>query len=442
MKNSLPTILIIIGITGDLSKRMLLPALGELANAGELPDNFCLIGTTRQADVKLKDLFKGLKDQTYLEKHSELFQMNIAEEKEYKKLSKRLKEIEKDFGKKAQRVFYLSIPPQVSRPVIELLGKSGLSKIENTKILLEKPFGTDLESAKELISEIDLHFNPDQVYRIDHYLAKEMTQNLLIFRIGNSLFKHTWNRDFIEKIEITASEKIGIEGRANFYEQTGALKDIIQSHLLQLAALTLMELSETFDVVDVPEKRLSALKSLQLVIGKSIHGQYEGYRKETDNSNSIVETFASLTLASTSSEWRGVPIILTTGKNLDAKKTEIKITYRQEDVRESNQLILRLQPNEGIELSLWTKRPGYDKQIEQHKLHFDYKDHYETLPEAYERVLVDAINSDHSLFTSSAEVLEAWRIIEPIQRRWESQGDDLVVYPVGSKASQVIALAE
>lgn len=434
MQNSTPTILIIIGITGDLSKRMLLPAIDQLAQASELPKDFYLIGTTRQLDVNKKDLIKNVK--------GEILRINIAEEGDYKILADRLIAIEKDFGKAAQRVFYLSIPPQVSRPVIEFLGKSGLAKIKDTKILLEKPFGTNLESASELINEIDKHFDAEQVYRIDHYLAKEMAQNLIVFRLGNSLFKHTWNRKFIEKIEIVASEKIGIEGRANFYEQTGALKDVVQSHLIQLAALTLMDLPETFDIKDIPQKRLSVLKSLQPVMGKAIHGQYEGYRDETQNPNSIVETFASITLASTSSKWKGVPIILTTGKNLDVKKTEIKITYRQEDVRESNQLTLRLQPNEGIELSLWAKRPGYSKQIEQHKLHFNYREHYESLPEAYERVLVDAINSDHNLFTSSAEVLEAWRIIEPIQKRWEINSDDLVIYHKESKISQVIALAD
>lgn len=434
MQNSVPTILIIIGITGDLSKRMLLPAIDQLAQANELPKDFYLIGTTRQLDVNKKDLIKNVK--------GEILRINIAEESDYKILADRLTAIEKDFGKAAQRVFYLSIPPQVSRPVIEFLGKSGLAKIKDTKILLEKPFGTNLESASELINEIDKHFDAEQVYRIDHYLAKEMAQNLIVFRLGNSLFKHTWNRKFIEKIEIVASEKIGIEGRANFYEQTGALKDVVQSHLIQLAALTLMDLPETFDIKDIPQKRLSVLKSLQPVMGKAIHGQYEGYRDETQNPNSIVETFASITLASTSSKWKGVPIILTTGKNLDVKKTEIKITYRQEDVRESNQLTLRLQPNEGIELSLWAKRPGYSKQIEQHKLHFNYREHYESLPEAYERVLVDAINSDHNLFTSSAEVLEAWRIIEPIQKRWEINSDDLVIYRKESKISQVVALAD
>ena len=275
MKNSIPTILVIIGITGDLSRRMLLPAIETLAKEKALPEKFYLIGTTRQNDIKLSSLFKSKKID------AEIFSMNIAEEKEYKLLAKRLKEIEKKFGEKAQRVFYLSIPPQVSRPVIEFLGKSKLAKEKNTKILLEKPFGTDLESAKELILEIDRYFQAEQVYRIDHYLAKEMAQNLIVFRLGNSLFKHTWNRQFIEKIEIIASEKIGIEGRANFYEQTGALKDVVQSHLLQLAALTLMDLPETFDIKDIPEKRLAVLQSLQPVMGKAIHGQYKGYRQET-----------------------------------------------------------------------------------------------------------------------------------------------------------------
>jgi glucose-6-phosphate 1-dehydrogenase len=216
----------------------------------------------------------------------------------------------------------------------------------------------------------------------------------------------------------------------------------VQSHLLQLAALVLMDLPETFDITDIPQKRLEALKRLQPVIGKSVHGQYEGYRDEVNNSNSIVETFASITLASTASKWKGVPIILTTGKCLNEKRTEIKITYRQEDVRESNQLTLRLQPNEGIELSLWAKKPGYDKQIEPHKISFSYRDHYQSFPEAYERVLLDAVNSDHSLFTLSMEVIESWRIIEPLQRKWELDDNSLIIYKPNSKAGQVIAMAD
>src|ERR1035437_2486585 len=215
MKNNTPTILIIFGITGDLSRRYLLPAIEAIAKAKKLPEKFEIVGITRQKNFKF-------------------FQMDIGDEKDYKKLDSHLRKIEKTFGTPTQRLFYLSVPPGVSKSIIELLGKSGLAKIKNTNLLLEKPFGVDLKNATDLARHVDKYFSPTQVYRIDHYLAKETAQNIIVFREGNSLFKKTWNKDFIESIEIIASEKIGIEGRANFYEQTGALRDFVQSHLLQL----------------------------------------------------------------------------------------------------------------------------------------------------------------------------------------------------------------
>jgi glucose-6-phosphate 1-dehydrogenase len=369
--------------------------------------------------------------------------MDLLDLEGYRLLDKRLSEIESDFGVPSQRLFYLSVPPQVSPPIVELLGESGLAAKPDTKLLLEKPFGVDLASAKDLVERISRYFKSEDVYRIDHYLAKESVQNLITFRQDNTLFKRTWNKEFIERIEISALEKIGINGRAVFYEQTGALRDLVQSHLLQLAALVLMDLPESNNLDEVPQARLAALNQLHLPKYRSImdsvkRGQYEGYQKDAKNPGSKVETFVSMLLESDDPKWQNVPIVLTTGKALDQKFTGITIFYKKNQYNEANTLTLRLQPNEGIELSLWAKKPGYDHQVERHQLKFSFKEHYQALPEAYEQVLFDAINSNHSLFASSEEVLGTWQIIDNIRKTWEMSSFDLDIYRPGSSPSQII----
>jgi glucose-6-phosphate 1-dehydrogenase len=293
-----------------------------------------------------------------------------------------------------------------------------------------------MTSAETLVRGIRAHFAEDQVYRIDHYLAKEMVQNMIVFRQSNALFRRTWNKDFIERIEIIASEAIGIEGRATFYEQTGALRDVVQSHLLQLAAVTLMDAPAAENWPAIPQERLRALQQLRLAPGAVtdavIRGQYHSYKTEVANPHSAVETFVSLTLESTDPAWRGVPITLVTGKALHRKTTEVRLQYRDSDTNEANRLVLHIQPDEGAEIDLWTKEPGYEHKRKRHSLHFSYGEHYTTLPEAYERVLVDAMRSDHSLFTSSDEVLASWRILAPVQAAWDMSSDDLITYETGA----------
>ncbi len=444
MNNNKPTILIIIGATGDLSKRKLLPAIGQIAATQMLPSQFKIIGVTRQAKINLENLLNETNNKDYLIKNTELFEMDLQNSVDYTRLSKRLREVEIEFGTEAQYLFYLSIPPNVSKSIIELIGKSGLAKKDNTKLLLEKPFGIDLKSAEDLIEHIGKFFKAEQIYRIDHYLAKESAQNIIVFREGNSLFKKTWNNEFIDKIEITVSEEIGIEGRVNFYENTGALRDLVQSHLLQLLALTLMDLPKEGHLDEVPHLRYEALKQINIPSLKSLstyakRGQYKGYREEVNNPNSMTETFASIDLESQNSKWKGVKIKLTTGKALKDKFTEIKILYKKDNTHESNELILRLQPNEGISFSFWAKRPGYEHQIGRHALNFSFKDHYTALPEAYEQVLYNAINGDHSLFSSSEEVLETWRILDTLQKNWSTSTYDLIIYEKGSDVGEVVS---
>jgi len=436
MDRNKPTILIIFGVSGDLARRYLLPAIRAIAGAGMMPPQFHIVGVTRQPSLKIDALLEKTSNTEYLREHISLHQMNVLSIDSYKELGKYLEEIEKKFNLPAQRLFYLSVPPQASKSIIEFLGMSGLSKIEETRLLLEKPFGTDLENAKELAKDIDKYFLPLQVYRVDHYLAKETAQNIIVFRDGNSLFKKTWNKDFIESIEITASEEIDIEGRANFYEQTGALRDYVQSHLLQLLALILMRLPEDDNLEKVPGLRLAALKHLK--VSKAKRGQYEEYKNEVGNPKSQVETFVSITLESSEERWKGVPITLITGKALKNKFTEIRILYKKDKDNESNELLLRLQPQEGIQFNMWAKRPGYERRVNPHYLGFKFEEFYDVLPEAYEQVLFNAVNSDHTLFTSGDEILETWRILDVLQKKWGKSGDDLIIYKKGSTVDEII----
>jgi len=441
MNKNIPTILVIIGISGDLSKRKLLPAIGQIAKTGMTPDKFKIIGITRQKNIKVNELLKNTANKKYLINNTEIFHMNLDEEKEYKRLENFLKKIDKKWKTKSQYLFYLSIPPKAGESIINLLGKSGISKKENVKLLLEKPFGTDLNSAKILAKHVSSYFKEEQIYRIDHYLAKETAQNIIVFRNGNSLFKRTWNKDFIESINVTVSEDIGIEGRVSFYEQTGALRDF-QSHLLQLLALTLMEIPKEGHLDKVPELRYKALKKLKIPTSPSVlnnvkRGQYKGYKEEVNNEKSMVETFASINLESSDKNWEGVKINITTGKSLKNKTSEIKILYRKSGEHESNELLLHLQPDEGISFSVWAKKPGYEHQVSRHALNFSFKDHYPLLPEAYEQVLFNAINGDHSLFTSGKEVIESWRIVDKLQKIWNSSTYDLIIYPKGSSIEDI-----
>jgi len=426
-----PTILIIIGVTGDLSKRKLIPAVKQILKT-VTPGSLRVLGVTRN-NLSPEDILGDAEETKTLRSNFDVYQMNLTSVDDYKKLNDYLLAKEKALGIHLQKLFYLSVPPQISLPIVELLGESGIAAGPNTKLLLEKPFGVDLESARDLIAKAKSHFKEDQIYRIDHYLAKEMTQNIVVFREKNSLFRSTWNNNFIESIEIIATEKIGIEGRATFYEQTGALRDLIQSHLLQLAALVLADVS-LVEHSDISEARLKALRQIstpQDITRQVIRGQYEGYKDEVGTPHSTVETFVSLTLTSKDPRWENVPIQLTTGKALGKKTTEVRIKYKQESADESNVLVLRIQPNEGIEIELWAKEPGYDNELQKVPLLFSYDNNARLLPEAYERIFMDAIRSDHALFTTSDEVLETWRILDPIQKAWEMDSSDLIYYKPG-----------
>ncbi len=425
------TKLLIFGISGDLSRRKLLPALQSIVT-GKAFDSLEIIGVSR-SNIAIADLLRQSTGSSELASISSIFSMDMATPSEYHRLKEYLA-----VGEDEQLLMYLSVPPSATRQIISLLGEAGFTT-PNVKLLLEKPFGVDLVSAEDMNSHIRQYFTDEQVYRIDHYLAKEMAQNIIAFRSGNAMFDHVWDARAIESIELVASEKIGIEGRAQFYEQTGALRDVIQGHLIQLLALTLMDIPSVLDWDKVPALRLKALDYLKSADPqKALRAQYEGYEKEVENTHSHTETFVSLELTSQDPRWQGVPLRLITGKGLHEKTTEIRINFKKAHDAQQNRLTLRVQPNEGVEIDLYTKKPGYEREFEVQKLAFSYPDDAH-LPDAYEQVLVDAVLSRKSLFSGSDEVLASWRILQPLLDAWSMDDAPLVTYPFHSTIDDILS---
>lgn len=424
------TKLVIFGITGDLSTRKLLPALAQIISTGDF-DDLSVIGVSRQT-IDVPDLLTTKLGDAMLADRITGFSMDTTNLDDYKRLKDFI-----DLGKDEQLLLHLAVPPMASSPIIELLGQAGLNTAR-VKLLLEKPFGIDLDSAKQMIDHVAKYYDEEQVYRIDHYLAKEMTQNIIAFRGGNALFDHVWHNGAIEKIEVIAVEKIGIEGRAHFYEQTGALRDVLQGHLMQLLALVLMDIPHDMDWTDATKMRLDALERVELADPKkAVRGQYKGYRDEVKDATSMTETFASVTLHSNEEKWLGVPLVLATGKCMSEKLTEVRVYFRKNHESQTNCLIFGIQPREGVEIELYTKRPGYDHQLETRTLSFKYPAETK-LPDAYEQVIVDAIRSRKSLFATSDEVIRAWEILTPVQQHWSKEDTDLHMYKPGTDLYDLI----
>lgn len=462
-----PAILSIFGITGDLARRKLLPGLYRLAAANLLPEPFHIIGITRQqlektevltliraaveasGDTCRQDVLEMLDDRL------EIVTMDLLTTSDYRQLGERLNAIESKAGVCMNRLFYLAIPAQTFMPLVQQLAASGLNKpcahgTGESRLLIEKPFGYDLASAQELIDELGASFTEQQLYRIDHYLAKETAQNILTFRFHNPLFKRVWDRHSVRAIMITASETIGIEGRATFYEQTGALRDFVQSHLLQLLALATMEEPSALEADAIHAQRLALLRAItpiaaNHVAAQTVRGQYQEYRREVQHQHSSTETFAALQLEITNDRWHGVPILLRTGKALADRIAEIAIVFADDSNRTvDNVLTIRIQPNEGIALQLLAKKPGLGNDVEPVHMEFCYKRSFagHTQPDAYERVLVDAFRGDKTLFATSDEVLASWHVLQQVIEEWAKSDTGLELYESGSwgpEAAHVLA---
>ncbi|HEY8998701.1 MAG TPA: glucose-6-phosphate dehydrogenase [Candidatus Saccharimonadales bacterium] len=458
-----PAAIVIFGITGDLAQRKLLPALYYLIKSNVLHEHTTIIGITRR-DVTAHEVLdekklcsrdpEGTCDAKAVAKMRgmlHMHKMDLLDGAAYDKLRDYLNDVEKKAGQPMRRLFYLSIPPTVFEPIVKLLGEHGLNTppeaAEGTaNLLIEKPFGYDLASAKELIAQVGEHFSEEQVFRIDHYLAKETVQNILTFRFGNPMFEPLWNAQHIERIEVEATEKIGIEGRAIFYEQTGALRDFVQSHLLQLVAVTTMEHPGNMSSASIHKAKLALLDSIEPISPMEIpthtvRGQYKGYREEVQSPKTATETFAALQLSIDSDRWRGVPVIVKTGKALREKCTRVRVLFRTGKGEEQNCMTFDIQPREGVEIALQVKKPGFTNATEASSMEFNYERSFGNadFPDAYERVLVDAIRGDHTLFATDDEVLASWRILEQIIEAWTQNDDNLHFYEQGSDGPKLPA---
>lgn len=441
-----PPVIVIFGITGDLSKRKLLPALYHLFRQELLPEDTKIIGISRKpltteellSTVELCVLEKdNVCDPAGLERVSraiQTHQLDPEEPEDFRKLSETLASFDTAHAERT-RLFYMSIPAAAYPPIIRNLAAAGLNEDRN-RLLLEKPFGYDLDSAEKLIKLLSKDFQESQIYRIDHYLAKETAQNLLAFRLHNPIFIPLWNCEHIQRVHIRAIEKIDIEGRKDFYERTGALRDFIQSHLMQLLAITMMDVPADMDSPSIHIAKQSFLEQLLPADpAKAVRGQYDGYRKEVGNPGSNVETYACLHLKHSAERWQDTDIMLETGKAMDQKTTDITVEFKTPHERRRNSLIFRIQPGEGISLDLVAKEPGFTDRMHHAALDFRYRETFKDKQhiDAYERVLMDAVRGDQALFASDREVLATWRVLQPVIDSWEVGGKGLIMYEAGSK---------
>ena len=442
-----PSVLIIFGITGDLAKRKVLPALYSLSRDRILHPDTRIVGISRKditGDTILDSIRKSVElqgkpcEQAILDRLSQqlsTYRLDPLQGDDYAGLKKLLE----SYGR-LDWLFYLAIPPQVYSPIIQLLGRYGLhlghpDGQNLSRLLIEKPFGYDLDSAQQLAKNMNVVFKEQQIFRIDHYLAKETAQNILAFRRHNPVFASQWDGRHIRQIHVIAKEKIGIENRVNFYERVGAMRDLIQSHLLQLLALSAMDMPDQLDAQSVHAAKYRFLHSLippgtnAPIIQTVIRGQYAGYRKEVGNPESSTETFVSMVLKSRNRLWKNCRFQLTTGKALDRKSTLIQVYFGDQP---SNILTFRLQPDEGIDVTFTIEHPGLNRALESVKMDFSYNQNTDSR-DAYERVLVDALRNDHLLFATRQEVMTSWRLLQPVLNAWENNASDLVIYPNGSR---------
>jgi glucose-6-phosphate 1-dehydrogenase len=471
-----PTTLVIFGGTGDLAQRKLLPAIYNLAHEGQLPERFNLIAFSRrdQAHEDYQQMAReSIEKYSRTEVKSEVLDgllENVRyvpgefdDDSAYEKLTETLNAFDERAGMVFNRVFYLSTAPQFFSTIVEELGQHKLDRVKDAevRIVIEKPFGTDLASAKKLNKVVLREFRESQVFRIDHYLGKETVQNVLAFRFANSFFEPVWNRNYIDYVQITASEDLGIGSRAGYYDQSGALRDLIQNHMSQLLALICMEPPASFEADPLRDEKVKVLRSispptLEQVRDISVRAQYtkgviagepvQGYKDEEGvPPDSETETYAALRLHVQNWRWAGVPFYLRTGKRLARKVTEIAVTlkpvphlaFQQQGSLgvQPNELILTVQPDEGVSLSLGAKIPGNLMRIRPVNMEFHYGTTFlSQSPEAYERLILDAMRGDASLFTRNDEVEAQWSIYDPILQAWhESHQPPMAEYPAGSQ---------
>jgi glucose-6-phosphate 1-dehydrogenase len=470
-----PCVVVIFGATGDLTRRKLLPALYRLSQQRLVPAEFAILGVGRQQltdeefRTRMREALAEFSDDDTVEETAWSSFANgifyVAGEFEnsetYTKLKARLQEIDEQRKTQGNRIFYLATSPEFFGIIASQLGRAEMTRPEAgawTRIIVEKPFGRDLESARELNAQLAAVFGESQIYRIDHYLGKETVQNILVFRFANSIFEPLWNRQYIDHVQITNAETIGVEGRGAYYEKAGALRDMMQSHVFQVAALITMEPPSTLAPNAVRDEKIKAMQAvrplpLDLVEELAVRGQYGpgqvlgetvvGYRQEPGvDPHSNTETFAALKLLFDNWRWAHVPFYLRSGKRLQKHVTEIAIQFKEVPHRlftdsdtplEPNVLVIRIQPNEGITLRFGAKLPGQAMRIRWVSMDFRYGSSFGVKPpEAYERLLLDCMLGDSTLYARRDMVERGWEIVTPILEAWKKPAPDFPNYEAGT----------
>jgi glucose-6-phosphate 1-dehydrogenase len=458
-----PCVLVLFGVTGDLSRKKLLPAIYDLANRGLLPPGFSLVGFARR-DWENEDFrqiaYESVKAHartpfredvwTHLMEGMHFVPGEFSDPGAFDALAMAVKELDESRGTGGNYAFYLSIPPKFFPQVVEQLQRSGLADREEgswRRVVIEKPFGRDLKTAVELNDTVHRVFPEEAIFRIDHYLGKETVQNILALRFANTMFEPIWNRSFVDHVQITMAEDIGIGGRAGYYDGIGAARDVIQNHLLQLLALTAMEEPTSFSADAVRAEKAKILSAVRVrgdLAQSTARGQYaagwqggvsvRGYLEEEGiPADSRTETYAAVKLEIDNRRWAGVPFYLRTGKRLSRRVTEVAMVFQQAphlpfshtDTEElgQNALVMRVQPDEGITVRFGSKVPGTSMEIRDVNMDFAYGESFtEASPEAYERLLLDVLIGDPPLFPRQEEVELSWKILDPIEEYWASRG--------------------
>jgi glucose-6-phosphate 1-dehydrogenase len=460
-----PCVLVVFGASGDLTRRKIFPALYALAVRELLPESFAVVGVARtewsddEYRRRMEDAVREFardefRQDVWDELASATFYVGSPFEDEAgeDRVAHRLAEIDEERGTQGNRLYYLAVPPDVMEVLVQEIGERR-SSAGWGRLIVEKPFGRDLESARRLNELVHQHFAEEQVFRIDHYLGKETVQNMLVLRFANGIFEPIWNRQLIDHVQITVAESLGIEQRAGFYEQAGAIRDIFQNHLLQLLALTAMEPPIDFDADSVRNEKVKVLRAIRMPSpDEVVRGQYgrgfvegeeaPGYREEDGvDPSSDTETYVAAKLHVDNWRWAGTPFYVRTGKRLPRRETTIAIQFERaphlpfEDIDElrPNLLLIHVQPDEGVSLAMGAKVPGQGLRIRTVHMDFLYGGAFRVdLPEAYERLLLDAMRGDATLFTRADEVEEQWKLVDTIAEAWRRERPDCPNYPAGA----------
>jgi len=466
-----PLALVIFGASGDLANRKILPALAKLAERGSLPDAFSIVGVARSdmSDEEFRERCLAAAEGTGAEKWSELAQGfryvagDYSEDATFDRLATVLAEVDVDRGTSGNRVYYLATVPSmfavVARGLAAHKGNEPASGGSFARLVVEKPFGTDLDSAHQLDRELHESFREEQIFRIDHYMGKETVQNVLALRFANAIFEPIWNRRYVDHVQVTVGESLGVEHRGNFYESAGALRDIVANHVMQVLSLTLMEPPASMDANGIRDEKVKLLRAVvtpgadeevdhvvraQYVRGAIDGAEVPGYREEEGvDPASLTETYVAMNVAVDNWRWAGVPVFVRTGKRLKRRATEVATVFQRpphlpfagkltRDLR-PDALTLRIQPDEGISLSFGAKVPGPTFRVRSVSMDFSYSEAFPGgTADAYERLLLDAMTGDPTLFIRTDEVDQAWQIVAPIQQAFGGGEPPLARYPAGS----------